>query len=193
MGGVRTALFNYLFAKKHKGTFILRIEDTDQTRYVPGAEDYIIEALEWCGLEFDEKPGYSCGFGPYRQSERKDIYETFAKKLIASGHAYYAFDTSDELDAKRKEYEQEKKVFTYNALTRNEMRNSLSLPEEEVKELLKGNHVIRFMMPENEIVEEDDIICPHCLCMFYCIVLLAGIRPVLHTCRLSLNPPAKES
>ena len=158
MGGVRTALFNYLFAKKHKGTFILRIEDTDQARYVQGAEEYIIEALEWCGLEFDEKPGYSCGFGPYRQSERKDIYKTFANKLITSGYAYYAFDTPEELDAKRKEYEQDKKVFTYNALTRNKMRNSLSLPKEEVKELLKGDHVIRFMMPEDEIVEEDDII-----------------------------------
>jgi glutamyl-tRNA synthetase len=158
MGGVRTALFNYLFAKKHKGDFILRIEDTDQTRYVPGAEEYIMEAMEWCGLKFDEKPGYSCGFGPYRQSERKDIYETFAKKLISSGHAYYAFDTPEELDAKRKEYEQEKKVFTYNAATRGEMRNSLSLPEDEVKELLKGDHVIRFKMPDEEIIEEEDII-----------------------------------
>jgi len=158
MGGVRTALFNYLFAKKNKGTFILRIEDTDQTRYVPGAEEYIIEALEWCGLEFDEKPGYSCGFGPYRQSERKDIYGTFAKKLINSGNAYYAFDTPEELDAKRKEFEQEKKVFTYNAETRGSMRNSLSLPDEETKELLKGDYVIRFRMPENEIIEEDDII-----------------------------------
>ncbi len=158
MGGVRTALFNYLFAKKHNGTFILRIEDTDQARYVPGAEEYIIEALEWCGLEFDEKPGYSCGFGPYRQSERKDIYETFAKKLITSGHAYYAFDTPEKLDAKRKEYEQQKKVFTYNAETRGSMRNSLSLPEDKVKELLKGDHVIRFKMPENEVVEENDLI-----------------------------------
>ncbi len=158
MGGVRTALFNYLFAKKHKGSFILRIEDTDQTRYVPGAEDYILEALEWCGLEFDEKPGYPCGFGPYRQSERKDIYETFAKKLINSGHAYYAFDTPEELDAKRKEYEQDKKVFTYNAQTRGSMRNSLSLPENEVTELLKGDYVIRFKMPDDEVVEEEDLI-----------------------------------
>jgi len=158
IGGVRTALFNYLFAKKHNGKFILRIEDTDQTRYVPGAEEYIIEALEWCGLEFDEKPGYTCGFGPYRQSERKDIYETFAKKLITSGNAYYAFDTPEELDAKRKEFEQEKKVFTYNAVTRGSMKNSLSLNAEEVKELLKGDYVIRFKMPEEDIVEEEDII-----------------------------------
>jgi len=158
MGGVRTALFNYLFAKKNNGTFILRIEDTDQTRYVPGAEKYIIEALEWCGLNPDEKPGYSCGFGPYRQSERKDIYKTFAQKLISTGHAYYAFDTPEELDSKRKELEKDKKVFTYNAHTRSQMRNSLSLSEDEVTELLKGDYVIRFKMPDNETVEEEDII-----------------------------------
>ncbi len=158
IGGVRTALFNYLFAKKNNGQFILRIEDTDQTRYVPGAEEYIIEALEWCGLEFDEKPGTSCGVGPYRQSERKDIYKTFAYKLIDSGHAYYAFDTPQELDAKRGEYEQEKKVFTYNAQSRGEMRNSLSLSEEETKELLKGDFVIRFKMPDEEDIEEEDMI-----------------------------------
>ena len=158
MGGVRTALFNYLFAKKNNGHFILRIEDTDRTRFVPGAEEYIIEALEWCGLKFDEMPGTCCGVGPYRQSERKDIYLTFAKKLVYLGYAYYAFDTPEELDAKRKEYEKEKKVFTYNALTRNQMRNSLSLPEEEVNELLKGEYVIRFKMPDDELIEEDDII-----------------------------------
>ena len=158
IGGVRTALFYYLFAKKNNGAFILRIEDTDQTRYVPGAEEYIIEALGWCGLEFDEKPGYSCGFGPYRQSERKDIYKTFAYKLIDSGHAYFAFDTPEELDAKRGEYEQEKKVFTYNAQTREEMKNSLSLSVEETKELLKGDFVIRFKMPDEEDIEEEDMI-----------------------------------
>ncbi len=158
IGGVRTALFNYLFAKKNNGQFILRIEDTDQTRYVPEAEEYIIEALEWCGLEFDEKPGTSCGFGPYRQSERKDIYKTFANKLIESGHAYYAFDTAEELDAKRGEFEKEKRVFTYNAQSRVIMRNSLSLPEDEVKELLKGDFVIRFKMPDGEDIEEVDMI-----------------------------------
>ncbi len=158
IGGVRTALFNYLFAKKNNGQFILRIEDTDQTRYVPGAEEYIIESLEWCGLEFDEKPGTGCGAGPYRQSERKDIYKTFAYKLISLGHAYYAFDTPEELDAKRNEYEQKKKVFTYNAQTRGQMKNSLSLSEDNVTELLKGDFVIRFKMPEEESVEEEDLI-----------------------------------
>ncbi len=158
IGGVRTALFNYLFAKKNNGQFILRIEDTDQTRYVQGAEKYIIEALEWCGLEFDEKPGTNSGVGPYRQSERKDIYKTFAYKLIDSGNAYYAFDTPQELDAKRGDYEQEKKVFTYNAQSRGEMRNSLSLSEEETKELLKGDFVIRFKMPDSEVIEEEDLI-----------------------------------
>ncbi len=158
IGGVRTALFNYLFAKKNNGQFILRIEDTDQTRYVPGAEEYIIEALEWCGLEFDEKPGTSCGFGPYRQSERKDIYKTFANKLIESGHAYYAFDTAEELDAKRGKFEKQKRVFTYNAQSRVVMRNSLSLPEDKVKELLKGDFVIRFKMPDSEDIEEVDMI-----------------------------------
>lgn len=158
IGGVRTALFNYLFAKKNNGQFILRIEDTDQTRYVPGAEEYIIEALEWCGLEFDEKPGTSCGLGPYRQSERKDIYKTFAYKLVQIGYAYYAFDTPDELNAKRAEYEQKKEVFTYNAQTRGQMKNSLSLPEERVKELLEGDFVIRFKMPDDEEIEEVDMI-----------------------------------
>jgi glutamyl-tRNA synthetase len=158
MGGVRTALFNYLFAKQQGGSFILRIEDTDQGRYVSGAEQYIIEALQWCGLELDEGPEHGGQYGPYRQSERKELYKEYADALIASGHAYYAFDTPEELDNQRSKYEAEKDVFTYNAKTRQQMRNSLSLADEEVKELLKGNFVIRFKMPENVTVEEEDLI-----------------------------------
>ena len=105
VGGVRTALYNYLYAKKHGGDFILRIEDTDQTRFVEGAEDYVLEALEWCGLAPDESPKAGGEYGPYRQSERKETYAAFAEQLIASGNAYYAFDTPDELNALRKQYE----------------------------------------------------------------------------------------
>ncbi|NNK39207.1 MAG: glutamate--tRNA ligase, partial [Winogradskyella sp.] len=109
IGGVRTALFNYLFAKKHKGVFVLRIEDTDQNRYVEGAEKYIKDALEWCGIPFDEGPGKDEKFGPYRQSERKHIYKIYADQLIADGKAYYAFDTAEQLDAHRKQHESEGK------------------------------------------------------------------------------------
>lgn len=161
MGGVRTALFNYLFARKHNGAFILRIEDTDQTRYVKGAEDYIINALDWCGLEFDEGPEQGGDFGPYRQSERKSIYKKYADQLVEAGHAYYAFDTPEELDAARKEAEAKGQTFAYNAHTRLSMKNSLSLPDKEVEQLLKNNasYVIRFKMPDDAIVvEEDDMI-----------------------------------
>ena len=128
IGGVRTALFNYLFAKKHGGDFILRIEDTDQNRYVEGAEQYIIDALAWCGISLDEGPGQGGAFGPYRQSERKDLYEGYAKELIEKGHAYYAFDTPEELEAARTAAQESgKHSFKYDAATRMQMRNSLSL------------------------------------------------------------------
>ncbi|MFA5329645.1 MAG: glutamate--tRNA ligase [Prolixibacteraceae bacterium] len=158
MGGVRTALFNYLFAKKHGGDFLLRIEDTDQNRFVPGAEEYIIESLKWCGLVPDEGVGFGGEFGPYRQSERKLMYKKYADYLIENDFAYYAFDTAEELDVLRKEMELRKEVFSYDLHTRNGLKNSLILSPEEVSERLqRGDHfVIRFKMPENrEIVEED--------------------------------------
>ncbi len=158
MGGVRTALFNYLFAKKNGGDFLLRIEDTDQNRFVPGAEDYIIESLKWCGLVPDEGVGFGGEFGPYRQSERKSMYKKYADSLIENGFAYYAFDTAEELDVLRKEMELRKEVFSYDLHTRNGLKNSLTLsPEEVSKRLQSGDHfVIRFKMPENrEIIEED--------------------------------------
>lgn len=160
IGGVRTALYNYLFAKKHKGTFILRIEDTDQTRYVEGAEDYIVEALQWCGLNIDEGVGAAGDKGPYRQSERKALYKEYALQLVASGNAYYAFDTAEELDAVRKEFEAEKKTFTYNVDTRASLNNSLGMSAEELEERLNSGlpYVIRFKMPENRTVAMKDII-----------------------------------
>ncbi|WP_372775022.1 glutamate--tRNA ligase [Mangrovibacterium sp.] len=160
MGGVRTALFNYLFAKKLGGDFLLRIEDTDQTRYVPGAEDYIIEALKWCGLVPDEGVGFGGEYGPYRQSERKAIYRQYADQLVESGHAYYAFDTPEELDNIRKEAEAQKEVFSYDLHTRNRLKNSLTLSAEEVQQKIAAgeNWVIRFKMPENTDVPEKDLI-----------------------------------
>ena len=160
IGGVRTALYNYLFAKKNGGKFILRIEDTDQTRFVPGAEEYIIEAFKWCGIEFDEGVTKGGNFGPYTQSERKDIYCKYAEQLIDSEKAYYAFDTPDELTAKRKAFESEKKTFTYNAAERGSMRNSLTMLETEVKELINSGapYVIRFKMPDEEVVTMYDMI-----------------------------------
>jgi glutamyl-tRNA synthetase len=164
MGGVRTALFSYLFAKKHKGAFILRIEDTDQTRYVNGAEEYIINALKWCGIEPNEGVGFGDGpHAPYRQSERKEkgIYATYAQRLIDSGHAYYAFDTAEELDAMRKRLEAAKVVAPqYNAVTRQNMRNSLTLSEDEVKKLMdaKTPYVVRLKVPRNEEIRFHDII-----------------------------------
>lgn len=164
MGGVRTALFSYLYAKKHGGDFILRIEDTDQTRYVKGAEEYIIAALKWCGIEPNEGVGFGDGkFAPYRQSERKElgIYAKYAKQLVDSGHAYYAFDTSEELDAMRKRLEAAKVVAPqYNSVSRQNMRNSLTLSEDEVKKLLDAGtpHVIRLKVPRNEEIRFHDII-----------------------------------
>jgi glutamyl-tRNA synthetase len=160
IGGVRTALFNYLFAKKHNGTFILRIEDTDQNRYVANAEKYIVDALEWCNIPFDEGPSKNEKFGPYRQSERKDLYKQYADFLIESGNAYYAFDTTEELDFHRKDHEAKKKTFIYNWHNREKLNNSLSLSKEEVsKKLAKGDkYVIRFKTPTDEILVMQDII-----------------------------------
>lgn len=158
IGGVRTALFNYSFAKKNKGDFLLRIEDTDQTRYVKGAEDYIIESLKWCGLEIDEGVIIGGDYGPYRQSERLSIYKQYSDQLLASGYAYYAFDTPEELESLRKVFEAGKKTFSYNAEYRKNYRNSLSLVEAEVKKLLDEGipYVVRFKMPENEMVVFSD-------------------------------------
>lgn len=160
IGGVRTALYNYLFAKKNNGSFILRIEDTDQSRFVPGAEDYIVEAFKWCGIEFDEGVDKGGPHAPYRQSERKEIYRAFSDQLIKSGHAYYAFDTPKELSEIRQQFESEKKTFTYNAVERKRLKNSLTLSEAELAELLENNapFVVRFKMPENEIIVMTDLI-----------------------------------
>ena len=156
LGGVRTALFNYLFAKKNNGTFVLRVEDTDQTRFVEGAEEYIVNCLAWCGISPDESPNQPGNYGPYRQSERKPSYRKFAEQLINDGYAYYAFDTTDELDAKRKEIPN----FQYGQSTRMQMRNSLNLTVSEVEDLLnaKTPHVIRIKVPENENVHFNDLI-----------------------------------
>jgi glutamyl-tRNA synthetase len=160
IGGVRTALFNYLFAKKHKGTFVLRIEDTDQNRYVEGAEAYIIESLNWCNIPFDEGPGKNEKFGPYRQSERKHLYKQYADQLIASGNAYYAFDTSEELDLYRKDYEKEGNTFIYNWHNRLNLNNSLSITSEETQVKLSSgsDYVIRFKSPQNQTLHLTDII-----------------------------------
>jgi len=146
IGGVRTALFNYLFAKKHNGDFILRIEDTDQNRYVEGAEKYIIESLKWCNINFDEGVGIGGDFAPYRQSERKKNYKKYADKLLKENFAYYAFDTSEELEKMRADLKKAKvKTPQYNGITRVNMRNSLTLSADEVKKLLDNNvpYVIR--------------------------------------------------
>ncbi|MAZ26761.1 MAG: glutamate--tRNA ligase [Cytophagaceae bacterium] len=160
IGGVRTALYNYLFAKKLKGTFILRIEDTDQNRYVPGAEQYIIDALNWCGIPYDEGPGKEGGYGPYRQSERKDKYMAFAEKLVESNHAYYAFDSATSLDEQRKAAEAKGETFIYNWHNRNELDNSLNLTEEETRSRIDAGEdfVIRFKSPQDETLFLHDII-----------------------------------
>ena len=160
IGGVRTALFNYLFAKKHNGTFILRIEDTDQNRYVEGAEQYIIDALNWCGIPFDEGINKNEKFGPYRQSERKALYKKYADTLIESGNAYYAFDTSETLDFHRTDHEAEGKTFIYNWHNRLKLSNSLSLSSEEVQAKLNAgdDFVIRFKSPQDETLHLTDII-----------------------------------
>ncbi len=160
IGGVRTALFNYLFAKKHQGDFLLRIEDTDQTRYVAGAEDYIMEALNWLNIPYDEGPKKEGEVGPYRQSERKEMYKAYAETLLSNGKAYYAFDTSEELDAQRKQYEANGNTFIYNWHNRENLKNSLSLSPEEVKTKLAHNeeYVIRFKSPKNETLKLQDLI-----------------------------------
>ena len=156
LGGVRTVLFNYLFAKHHGGEFILRIEDTDQTRFVAGAEQYIIDTLNWCGLTPDESPLHGGAYGPYRQSERKAIYAQYAQSLIDNGFAYYAFDTPEDLEEKRKQVPN----FQYSRAHRMEMKNSISLSENEVTELLKKGtpHVIRIKVPDEEEVVFTDMI-----------------------------------
>ncbi|MBS7255221.1 glutamate--tRNA ligase [Flavobacterium branchiicola] len=160
IGGVRTALFNYLFAKKHNGVFYLRIEDTDQTRFVPGAEAYIMEALEWLGISPEETVGKNEKFGPYRQSDRKDLYQKYADELINSGWAYYAFDTPEALDALRKEQEADGKTFIYNHTIREKLDTSLVISAEEVaKRIANGEHyVIRFKTPVDETLHLKDII-----------------------------------
>ena len=160
IGGVRTALFNYLFAKKHNGVFYLRIEDTDQNRFVPGAEAYIIEALEWLGIAPSETVGRNEKFGPYRQSERKPLYKQYADQLIASGNAYYAFDTAEALDSLRKQYETEGKTFIYNWSNREKLETSLILSKEETEKRIANNeaYVIRFKTPVNETLALHDII-----------------------------------
>ena len=160
IGGVRTALYNYLFAKQNGGKMILRIEDTDQTRFVPGAEDYIIEALTWLGIQFDEGVHIGGPFGPYRQSDRKPMYKQYADQLIRDGWAYYAFDHPDELEAKRKEYEAQKKTFQYDCNTRGMMQNSLSLSEDEVKQRLNNGepYVVRFKFPADTEITVHDLI-----------------------------------
>ena len=156
IGGVRTALFNYLFARRNGGKMILRIEDTDSQRFVPGAEDYINEALAWLGIGIDEGVREGGPYGPYRQSERRDIYRRYVKQLLDAGKAYYAFDTPTELEAKRGEVAN----FQYDASTRMQMRNSLSMPADEVKALLDGGtpYVVRFLVEPGRDVEVDDLI-----------------------------------
>ena len=160
IGGVRTALFNYLFAKKHGGDFLLRIEDTDQNRYVPGAEQYIINSLNWLGLTYDEGVGKEGKHAPYRQSERKPLYKQYADALIENGWAYYAFDTAEALDNARKKAEAKGETFIYNWATRDTLQNSLSLSAEEVQQRLQrgDEYVIRFKMPHNEQLKMNDMI-----------------------------------
>ncbi len=160
MGGVRTALYNYLFARQHGGVMILRIEDTDSQRFVPGAEEYIMESLKWCGIEIDEGVGVGGPHAPYRQSERREIYLKYATQLVEAGWAYYAFDSAEELDALRKEYEGRGETFAYNYKVREQLPTSLRLSKEEVEaRIARGDQwVIRFRMPENEEVRMQDLI-----------------------------------
>lgn len=160
IGGVRTALYNYLFAKKNKGKFILRIEDTDQNRYVEEAEKYINDSLKWCGLELDESPEKGGPFAPYKQSERKDIYNKYIQEILKTDYAYIAFDTPEELEKLRKEYEEQGKVFSYNHEIRNSLNNSLTLPNDEVEQKLNAGtpYVIRFKIPPHRTLVLNDII-----------------------------------
>ena len=163
IGGVRTALYNYLFAKKNGGTFILRIEDTDQARFVEGAEEYIMESLEWCGIIVDEGIREGGKYGPYRQSDRKEIYRQYADTLINKGDAYYAFDSTEDLDTLRRESEKTGKTFIYNAEVRKKLINSISLSEDEWRSKLEKDepYVIRYKMPDNEDIPFDDLIRGH--------------------------------
>lgn len=163
LGGVRTALYDYLFAKNQGGEFVLRIEDTDTARYVEGAEDYIMNSLEWCGIIPDESPKIGGPFAPYRQSERRAIYDRYKAQILKTDYAYLAFDTPEELDAIRKEYEARGDVFSYNHQTRQQLRNSISLSSGEVQKLLDDNvpYVVRFKMPIDRTLNLQDIIRGH--------------------------------
>ena len=156
IGGVRTALYNFLFARQHGGKLVFRIEDTDSNRFVPGAEDYILESFKWLGINFDEGVSFGGQYGPYRQSERREIYRRYVDQLLDEGKAYYAFDTPEELDAKRGEIQN----FQYDASTRMQMRNSLSLPADETARLLQEgvNYVVRFKIEPGEDIHVNDII-----------------------------------
>jgi glutamyl-tRNA synthetase len=166
MGGVRTVLYNYLFAKKHGGDFIVRIEDTDQSRYVEAAEQYIFDCLKWCGLEPDESPLHGGNYGPYRQSERKETYRQYAEQLVKDGQAYYAFDSTEDLEKMRHApiaigvKTEQSHSQQYDHTIRMKMRNSLTLPADEVKRLLDtgANHVIRIKIPEHETISFTDMI-----------------------------------
>ncbi len=160
IGGVRTALYNYLFARKHGGTMILRIEDTDETRFVEGAQEYVIDALKWCGIEFDESVEKGGNYGPYVQSSRKGIYKEYAEKLITSGNAYYAFDTAEELTKFRSEAEANKETFTYSSTNRNSLNNSENIGIEAAKERIANGeaYVLRFKTPINEDLLLTDIV-----------------------------------
>lgn len=160
LGGVRTALYNYLFARKHGGDFLLRIEDTDQDRFVPGAEEYIIESLKWAGLQYDEGPDIGGPCGPYRQSDRKPLYRKYVDQLLESGHAYYAFDTKEELDEMRERMDKSGSTFKYDHVTREYMKNSLSLSHDEVKARLDAGdpYVVRIKIPRQEEIKLHDII-----------------------------------
>ena len=160
LGGVRTALYDYLFAKNQGGDFVLRIEDTDTARYVEGAEEYIMQSLEWCGIIPDESPKHGGNYGPYRQSERRDIYDKYTGQILKTDYAYLAFDTPEDLEKVRAEYEAKGEVFSYNYLTRNHMKNSLTLSESEVQELINAKvpYVVRFKMPIDRNIQLEDII-----------------------------------
>ena len=173
IGGVRTALYNYLYAKQKGGDFIIRIEDTDSHRFVEGAEKYIIDSLNWCGIKADEgvdengkvveTPSERHPHAPYRQSQRKGIYKKYADQLVAAGYAYYAFDTPEELEKARAEVETKGETFIYNQLTRKTLRNSLTVSKEECDKLIleRTDWTIRFKMPEDTVVKMDDLIRGH--------------------------------
>lgn len=162
IGGMRTALFNYLFAKKNKGTFVLRIEDTDQKRFVKGAESYITESLSWCKIPYDEGPGKEGNFGPYRQSQRKHLYKRYVDFLLKNNNAYYAFDSAESLEKERKSHEEKGKTFIYNWHNRTKGRlvNSLVLSEKEVQNKIESgdDYVVRFLVPKDETIELSDIV-----------------------------------